>query len=38
MESNVRFYIRHGYEILETVQYSDKITLVRMGKQALPAT
>ena len=33
IKSNVRFYLRHGYTITDTIQHSDKITLVSMGKQ-----
>lgn len=30
--SNVRFYQRHGYRIIDLQQYSDQITLAHMGK------
>ncbi|MEP7328639.1 MAG: GNAT family N-acetyltransferase [Betaproteobacteria bacterium] len=33
MEDNVRFYLRHGYTVTDTIPHSDKITLVSMGKQ-----
>jgi len=32
MESNVRFYQRHGYRITELRPYSDRITLAHMSK------
>jgi ribosomal protein S18 acetylase RimI-like enzyme len=34
MESNVRFYQRHGYRVTELRQYSDGITLAHMSKAA----
>lgn len=32
MESNVRFYQRHGYRIIELQRYSEQITLAHMNK------
>ena len=34
MESNVRFYHRHGYRITDLRQFSDRITLAHMSKAA----
>jgi ribosomal protein S18 acetylase RimI-like enzyme len=36
MESNVRFYERHGYRVRELTRYTDKITLAQMMKTAVP--
>jgi ribosomal protein S18 acetylase RimI-like enzyme len=35
MEGNVRFYVRHGYRVVDTLVHSDRITLVRMGKEVV---
>ena len=32
MESNVPFYERHGYQVVELTRYSEKITLAQMTK------
>jgi ribosomal protein S18 acetylase RimI-like enzyme len=36
-EGNIRLYRRHGYEITETKQLSEHVTLVFMGKRASDA-
>jgi GNAT superfamily N-acetyltransferase len=35
MEENVRFYVRHGYQVIGGTPHSDKITLVHMGKRRI---
>ena len=35
MESNVRFYERHGYQVTGLTRYSDSITLAQMRKTAV---
>jgi ribosomal protein S18 acetylase RimI-like enzyme len=37
IDSNVRFYERHGYRITELTRYSDRITLAQMRKSAVAA-
>jgi hypothetical protein len=34
MESNVRFYQRHGYRITDLRQFSERIVLAHMSKAA----
>lgn len=34
MEENVRFYVRHGYQVQERVRHSESITLVHMAKRS----
>jgi predicted N-acetyltransferase YhbS len=36
-DGNIRLYRRHGYEITETKQISEQVTLVFMGKRATNA-
>jgi predicted N-acetyltransferase YhbS len=36
-DGNIRLYRRHGYEITETTQISEQVTLVFMGKRATNA-
>jgi ribosomal protein S18 acetylase RimI-like enzyme len=36
-EGNIRLYLRHGYEITETTQLSERVTLVFMVKRATDA-
>lgn len=35
IESNVRFYQRHGYRVTELQRYSERIVLARMSKAAV---
>ena len=37
MVGNVRFYLRHGYEVVEQVQYAPTIRLAHMRKIRLPS-
>ena len=37
MVGNVRFYLRHGYEVVEQVQHSPTIRLAHMRKAVKPA-
>jgi GNAT superfamily N-acetyltransferase len=38
MVGNVRFYLRHGYEVVEQVQHSPTIRLAHLRKVRVPAT
>ncbi len=37
MDSNVRFYERHGYRVTERTRHTDRITLAQMTKAVLPS-